>query len=212
MLFKKKSNDVKCGSCRKHTNGKYNFCPYCGTSMLDKFEETLDFGMIGKSDMQREGGIGGDTRLLDRVMSSMMNNLVKSMMNEMKDADVKNTPNSISIRIGSPGRNTKKEEKKLSRGLSDEQIKRMSEMPRTTAKTSVKRIGDRVVYELNIPGIESPEDVFVSKLESGYEIKAISGNKKVYVNSLPVNLPIKSMAINPDRLFIEFRSEANNFN
>ncbi|MDP3881686.1 MAG: hypothetical protein Q8Q31_02290 [Nanoarchaeota archaeon] len=216
MLFKKKSKDVKCESCGKGSSSKYNFCPYCGVSLMDKFEETLDFGMIGKSDLRGDehlrSNLPGDARLLDRVVSSMMSSLVKNMISEIKDAEVKNTPNSISIKIGSPGKNIRKEEKKISKSMSEEQIKRMSEMPRTTAKTAVKRIGDKIVYELNIPGIESPEDVFVSKLESGYEIKAISGNKKVYVNSLPVNLPIKSLAINPDRLYIEFKSEENNFN
>ena len=84
--------------------------------------------------------------------------------------------------------------------------KRMSSMPRTIAKTSVKRINDKIIYELNIPGINSPEDVFVSKLESGYEIKAI-GEKKVYVNSLPIDLPIIKFTINSDKLFLEFSQE-----
>ena len=210
MFFKKKSRDVKCESCGRDTDKKYNFCPYCGKSMLNKFDESINFGMIGKSDMKDEDYLRNNAPglgMLDRVISSMVGNLAKNLMNEMKGAEIKNTPNSISIRIGAPGKIVKREERKIPRMINEEKIKKMSEMPRTTAKTAVKRIGNKIIYELSIPDIESPEDVFVSKLESGYDIKAVSGNKKVYVNSLPINLPIKSLAINPNALFVEFRNE-----
>ena len=82
----------------------------------------------------------------------------------------------------------------------------MSNLPRAPAKTSVRRLSDKVVYELSAPGIESVEDVFVSKLENGYEIKAIGG-KKVYVNSLPVNLQLKGFSISENKLLVEFKPE-----
>lgn len=56
---------------------------------------------------------------------------------------------------------------------------------------------------LKLQEIESIKDIFVSKIESGYEIKALAKNK-VYVNSLPVNLPILSFTLNNDSLFVEF--------
>ena len=73
-------------------------------------------------------------------------------------------------------------------------------------KTNVRRLSDKVVYELKTTGIESVDDVFVSKLESGYEIKAI-GNKKVYVNSLPVSLPMKGYSISDAGITVEFALE-----
>ncbi len=184
--------------------------------MLDQFEETVDFGMLGKKDMKEEDSLknniqSGEFKILDRIISSVMSNMVKSMMSEIKDPQIKQTPNSINIKIGPQGKSQKREERKVTRSISEDQIKKMADMPRTTAKTAVKRLSDKIVYELNIPGIASPEDIFISKLESGYEIKAIGGNKKVYVNSLPVNLPIKSLAINADKLYVEFRTEEDNF-
>ena len=89
--------------------------------------------------------------------------------------------------------------------VSEKQFEKMNSLPRVKAETKVKRINDKIVYELETPGIESPNDVFVSKLESGYEIKAI-GDKKVYVNTLPINLPLKAMSLNKEKLFIEFVS------
>ena len=58
-------------------------------------------------------------------------------------------------------------------------------MPRAEAKTKLRRLSDKVVYEIAAQGIESPDDVLISKLESGYEIKAI-GKKKIYVNTIPM--------------------------
>ena len=216
MFFRKKSKEDQCRACGKYSSHKYNFCPYCGTSMLDQFEETVDFGMLGKKDIKEEDSLknniqSGEFKILDRIISSVMSNMVKSMMSEIKDPQVKQTPNSINIKIGPQGKSQKREERKVTRSISEDQIKKMADMPRTTAKTAVKRLSDKIVYELNIPGIASPEDIFISKLESGYEIKAIGGNKKVYVNSLPVNLPIKSLAINADKLYVEFRTEEDNF-
>jgi intein/homing endonuclease len=60
-----------------------------------------------------------------------------------------------------------------------------------------------VVYELAASGITSIQDIFVSKIETGYEIKAI-GNEKVYVNNIPINLPLSKYSIVKDKLLFEF--------
>ena len=52
----------------------------------------------------------------------------------------------------------------------------------------------------------STDDVFISKLESGYETKVIGG-KKVFVNSLPINLPLLRYTIANNKLFLEFNQE-----
>ena len=80
----------------------------------------------------------------------------------------------------------------------------LKEYLQSTKKYS-QTIIDKVVYELNTPGVQSVEDIFISKLESGYEVKAL-GSKKVYVNSIPVNLPISKYSILDNKLFVEFNS------
>lgn len=64
-------------------------------------------------------------------------------------------------------------------------------------------MSDKVIYELAVPGVQSVQDIFISKLESGYEVKAI-GKRKVYVNSLPVNLPLKKYSITDKQVIVEF--------
>ena len=79
----------------------------------------------------------------------------------------------------------------------------MQGVPRVEAKTEIRRLSDKVIYELKAPGIEKIEDIFVSKVESGYEIKAI-GKNKVYVNSLQIDLPLRSYTLHDKGLTIEF--------
>lgn len=85
-------------------------------------------------------------------------------------------------------------------------MKKLSSLPRTTAKTKIKRLSDKVIYELAAPGIESPEDIFISKLENGYEIKAI-GKKKIYTNSLSIDLPIRGFSLTDNKILVEFKTE-----
>jgi len=132
----------------------------------------------------------------------------KNADREFTNTEVKSFPNGIKIRIGPPipGKRQTKNNPTLNHVLTEKQLKKMANLPRATAKTSVKRIGDRVVYELSTPGLESKEDVFVSKIESGYEVKVI-GNKKVYVNSLPLNLPLRKLSILKNKLLVEFNNQ-----
>ena len=53
------------------------------------------------------------------------------------------------------------------------------------------------------------DDIFVSKVESGYEVKAV-GKKKVYFNSLQINLPLKKYSVKDNKLTIEFGLEQQN--
>ena len=97
-------------------------------------------------------------------------------------------------------------EQPIIKNLTDEQLKKMSGLPRTKAKMTMRRLSNKIIYELNTPGINSTEDVLLAKLESGYEVKAI-GEKKVYVNSIPVNLPLQGFSIQDNKLIVEFKTQ-----
>ena len=213
MFFKKKP--VKCGNCRSKIKGKYSFCPYCGSSLANEDKNFKDYGLLGKGEelgMPIETGMG----FTDKIIGSLVNTLMKSLDKQFNQldkefgkvdrAEIRSFPNGIKIKIGHVAQTTqtkKPKERTFKNQITQEQIDKMSSMPRVKAEAKVKRLNDKVIYELNIPGIQSPHDVFISKLESGYEIKAI-GNKKVYVNSLPVNLPLQSLSIDNNKLFVEF--------
>ncbi len=73
--------------------------------------------------------------------------------------------------------------------ISVEKAKKYSKLPKEEAKSRVRRIGDKVVYEIDIPGVKRLDDVIINRIESGIEIKAFT-NDKSYFKNLPVNYPI----------------------
>ena len=210
MIFRKK---IKCNNCRTKISEKFSFCPHCGENLMDEEKHMRDYGLLGKGEelttTQDNLGLGITEKFLGSLMSTLIKNLdkqFKGIDKEFKKAEIKSYPNGIRIRMGAQMQNPNSKQKILfQKNISKEQLERMSSLPRSIAETKIKRLNDKVIYELNTPGIESPEDIFISKLESGYEIKAI-GSKKVYVNSLPVNLPLKSLSLVDGKLLVEFRT------
>jgi len=177
--------------------------------MASKEKESKEFGMLGRNDNVdnelAQNKFTNNLGITDKFLGSLMNSLMKNLEVQMRDlnnAESKNIPNGIKIRIGNDPQK-QKINRLAKRVLSEKQLEKMSSFPRAEAKTNVKRLSDKVIYELKAPGVLSPEDVFVSKLESGYEIKAI-GKNKIYVNSFPINLPLKGFSLNDKGLIIEF--------
>lgn len=220
MFFDKK---IKCEKCKSSIKEDFSYCPHCGNPMLDVEKENKDFGMLGRNDaidgnlgrQISEANLGFVDKLMDSAMNSLMRSVEKEMRKSVKEMNsqprITHMPNGIKISMGIPAMPAnmqmpqQKEKKPRHQKISDEQMQKLVSLPKTTAKTKVRRFSDKVVYELEIPGITSPENVFISKLEQGYEIRAI-GKNKVYTNSLPIELPIKGFSFNKDVLSVEFEN------
>ena len=207
-MFKTK----KCEKCGGKIKDKFDFCPYCGLNLANPEQDIRDFGMLGKNDRIEGyplvGGVGGmgiSERLIDSLFKNLIKNLEKQMQNsQVEGPEIQNFKNGIKISLG--GLLQKKKTPKQTptrRIITEEQIKRMGGLPRVEAKSDVRRFSDKIVYDLKAVGIGHVNDVFISRLESGYEIKAI-GKKKIYVNSIPVNLPLKGYSITEKGLKVEF--------
>ncbi len=212
MFFKKKKEKLICSECGSGIKSDFTFCPYCGLDLYNPEEDMRDFGMLGKEDSDQnemEEQLVSNLGLTDKILGSLINNLMKNIDQQFRNyekTEIRTLPNGIKINIGVP-RSIKPQQvkQKLPDKVTDEQIKKMGSLPRVTAKTDIKRLNDKLIYELNTPGLSSINDVIVSKLESGYEIKAIA-DKKIYVNSLPVNLPLNGFSISDNKLLVEFRA------
>ncbi|MDP1695455.1 MAG: zinc-ribbon domain-containing protein [archaeon] len=213
MFFGKKiDKNPRCSQCNSKIDDSFSFCPYCGESLVDAEQEMRDFGMLGRMDSSKrkmssfpQENFGITDKFLNSMISSLTKTLAKQFNEANNTTEIENFPNGIKIRIGQPA--IKKKIPKTSdvkKAITEEQIKKMSGLPRAEAKTNIRRFSDKVIYEMTTPGLESIQDVFISKLESGYEIKAI-GNKKVYINSLPINLPLRGYALEDGLLLIEFK-------
>jgi len=88
--------------------------------------------------------------------------------------------------------------------ISEETIKKSAKLPRKEARTKLTRLRDRVVYELETPGINSLNNVIVNQLENSIEVKAYT-EQAVYIKTLKVKLPLISYSIKENRLFLEFK-------
>lgn len=219
MFFNKKNskNQVKCQSCNSKVDDRFSFCPHCSLP-LNPQKEAQDYGLLGKNDSpqmpQIPQKIDKNLTLTDKIFEQVMNSAVKMLANELNNinapkTEIRSLPNGIKIRIGAMPNNQIIQEKKQKRqsifekSITAKQLEKMSNLPRAEAKTKIRRLSDKIVYELSAPGVESVEDVFFTKIESGYEIKAI-GKNNVYVNSLPLSLPLKSYSIDENKVMIEF--------
>jgi predicted nucleic acid-binding Zn-ribbon protein len=219
MLFGKKEKK-KCANCGSKIEDRFSYCPDCGDSVFDSESEQEDFGLLGKDDYieQQIDPYGPQTfGITDKIIGSMFNSLMKNLDKQFKNqlrevekdldrTEVRSFPNGVSIKISGPlGQKKLKQNSQnpKTREIGKDQLRKMNSFPRIEAKTNVKRVGDKVVYELSTPGVSSPEDIFISKLESGYEIKAL-GTKKIYVNSVPITLPLRGFSIFKNKLVVEF--------
>lgn len=223
MFFKKKSDNRECPSCNNSVSKEFSFCPYCSFSLVDPEKEMEDYGMLGKADMNETPRLNlNNFGITDKIVNSIFSTLVKSLGKQLKDIDngninnpeIMNFPNGIRIKIAqgplnAPQKKPRKFEHSIEKKqLTEEQLKKITGLPRIEAKTNVRRLSNKVIYELNAPGVESIEDIFLSKTESGYEIKAI-GNKKVYINNIPINLQLKGFSTDLNKVFVEFNPEEN---
>lgn len=207
MFFKRKGKKEKelCPECSDVIEEDFMFCPYCGLDLTDPEEEMQDFGLIGGSDkIKDQKNPFSQLGITEKMISSLMQNMIKNVRIEMHPSnspEVHSFPNGIKINMGVPKQQVRKSQQEQE--ITEEQIQKLSDLPRMAAKTKVRRFSDKIIYELSAPGIESVKDIFVSKIESGYEIKALAKNK-IYVNSLSVNLPLTKYSIDDNKLTVEF--------
>ena len=223
-MFKKK----KCQRCKKNVNDKYDFCPSCGNPLNREFEE--DFGLLGKNDFMQ---MGNDLQLpfgFNKIFNSLMKNLSKELSKELSGTEFPQKQNAgikkngISIRISTSGNqspkikidsfgNNKPSQKKVvkeipQKNLSKESLKKFSGLPKKEPKTNLKRFSDKVVYEIEIPGVKSLDDISIMKLENSIEIKALTKDT-VYAKIIPINLPITNYNLSKGKLILELGEEAN---
>jgi hypothetical protein len=225
-MFKKR----KCSKCGKNVEGKYSFCPHCGNRIISGEEEVEDWGMLGKEDSFFPANEIKLPVGINALFNSVMKNLSKEFDEQLsknnfqqEDKQPKNIKkNGISISISTFGNgppkikvtqmgngqsqniNVQEEKKESLKGnmFTKEKINQFSSLEKEEPKTSIKRLSNMVIYELEMPEVKSMEDISIIKLENSIEIKAIS-KKKAYAKVIPINLPIKSYNLSEGKLILE---------
>ena len=225
MMFRKKI----CRKCGTGTHEKYDFCPYCGNQLERKNE---DFGMLGKNDFFNENNF--NEARLPAGFNLLFNSLAKNLEKQFREIEKKtakpkiidrNHPENkghITISITTLGnkipgmsldspmiKSPKRAVKTASfDDLSEEQLKRFSKLPKEEPKTNIRRLSNKVFYEIDMPGVRSSKDISILNLEKGVELKAIS-DKKAYLKSIPITLPIINYKLSKGKLTLEMDAQGN---
>lgn len=162
---------------------------------------------------------------VDKQFQEIDKEMVKDRIDFRKqNENIKKTPNSSGLSIsistttgknpeikisgfGPEFKNMKMQETKEARiskpEISDEEARRISKLPKKEAETQVRRLSNKIIYEIKLPGVKSLKEVVINKLENSVEIKAFS-EKTAYFKLLPINLPIINYKLKDSSLTIEF--------
>jgi len=89
--------------------------------------------------------------------------------------------------------------------LSAEKLKQMSQLAKEEPAVSVRRLSNRVIYELAVPGVKSLKDVSVAQRENSIEVKALAKDK-VYFKIVPLGFPILDCNLLKGKLILELES------
>ncbi|MDH3352860.1 MAG: zinc ribbon domain-containing protein [Nanoarchaeota archaeon] len=199
----------KCPSCAKKVERKFNYCPHCGASFKAS-QESEDFGMLGRDDSNNK--IQEEIKLPFGV-EKIMNSLIKQLEKQMGTVDFGNAqgmPKGIKIRVarGPPqirqlnqGEPPRKSQLTI---VSKEENDRRTSLPKVEVESKVKRIADTIIYEINAPGVQNKEDVVVTELASGLEIKAYSRDK-CYVKFIPLKVEVIAYHVEKEKVIVELR-------
>ena len=222
MLRRKKK---KCPRCGKEIKKEFDFCPNCGVRLKEKDS----FGGLIDEEFDEMAGFGG---VIGGIMKKLpIKDMIKQISKQMEGFDraidekpkIKRRGISVSIKTinGRPevkinpigdikikeierGRN--KEKRKKEKIMSKEQEKKLQDLPRKELSSKVRRLANKIIYEMDMPGVKE-KDVFVSRLRNSIEIKAI-GKKEAYFKLIPISLPIKSYSIKKGIFILELTPES----
>lgn len=200
-MFKK-----KCRGCAEKVDRKFNYCPNCGSSF--KTRDESDFGMLGSSDT---GGVEEELKLpfgVEKIMGSLVKQLEKQL-GGMNIDEKTGMPKGLKIQIArgpmgqSPVRVSVPQKRRVVM-VSREELERRSRLERVNAESRVKRLGDVIVYEIEAPGLENREDVVITELETGIEIRAYSKDK-CYVKIIPLKVEVLGWKVDRERVLVEMK-------
>jgi len=91
----------------------------------------------------------------------------------------------------------------ISTHFSEKNSKKFSQLEKVEPSTNIKRIENKIFYELALPGVKDFEDVSIVKLEGSIELRAI-GKNKAYFKIIPISLEIANVSFSKDKLSLEF--------
>ena len=211
----------ECQRCGEKSSNKHNFCPNCGVPFNEKNSKREDYGMLGENDFNNFLGSnnfsnpfvnGFSGKIMGKMFESAVRMLEKEMQREIKKQNSPKTNFQLFINgrkvnieknINNSAQRARKEKKEInSENLPQANLKKFGDFPKKEPETNVRRFSDKVIYEINMPGLKSEKEMSIIKLENSIEIKAL-GKDVIYRKIIPISLPITDYKISNDKLVLE---------
>ena len=203
---------IRCPRCNNRTRKSYAFCQHCGLNMRGGekfFEPAFNLGFPFNAIFKQ----------LEKQIEKEMRNLDRGIDRPLLDSDPMPLVQGLTIKIDSSNGNpmikvtSMGDEKKknpvpreavgLRTMINDEKIRQMTSLPKMEPVTTVRRLADRIIYEIEMPGVEK-DNILVTKLHNSIEIKAFSKDK-AYFKLIPIALPIINSKLEEGRLILELK-------
>lgn len=221
-------NKIKCKFCGKKFDKSFSYCPFCGRCKTE-----TDFFEKGLLDELNEFPQLEAFPMMFSKIFSQVEKQFREIDKELKVPDKKipiTSGISISVNMSNEGKpeikirrfgegaegaekvnveRAEKDEKALKKQFqkkfNEKDAKRLAKLPRQEPATTVRRFSDKIVYEINLPGVEK-KNIVVNKLQNSIEIKAFSKDK-AFLKLIPVSLPLRKWSFDDGRLILELKPE-----
>ncbi|MCS7134382.1 MAG: zinc ribbon domain-containing protein [Candidatus Pacearchaeota archaeon] len=215
-MFKKKINCLYCG---KKVSKNFSFCPFCGGKLEEKKEpdsllDELDF--IEKQ-MRIPFFLKFPIKRMVKQLAKEFSEIEKEVEQEKPKVfahgfsiNITSTPDGKPIikvrRLTPAGIKVEKQKPELQilNDFSKKDAEKFAKLKKIEPETKVRRLADKIVYELKIPGVKK-EKVIINHLGNTIEVKALAKNK-AYFKAIPVSLAIKNWYIEKDNLVLELET------
>ena len=208
----------KCKKCKDKVKNSYEFCPNCGIRL--KYNSQEEWGMLGRNDtVAPENNISSLLGNLNTGnLGKMLNGAMKMLEKELSKGVQENSNQKTKFKLMINGkevnpknfkqiqRKEKKPIKIMPIEFSKENQNKFQKLKKTEPKTNLKRFGDQINYELEIPGVSSIKDVSILRLEKGLEVRAIA-KKIAYQKRIAIDMPLSKYSLIDNTLTLEL--EAN---
>ena len=208
-----------CPRCGKTIDKDFDFCPYCGNPC----DYNNNWGMLGKNDVVTNpfNNMGFPGGFFNKMLGNAMKMIESEMQREIKDTDMpgpkakvqlyingKKIPMDGNVKVVKKQKPAPKTQKNtpLLKTFSKENQEKFSILPKENPETHVRRLSDRVIYEIKMPGIKSIENISIRNLENSIEIKAIT-KSKAYYKVISIGLPVIEYSLDKETLILELEAK-----
>lgn len=212
-------NKKNCSKCGKKISKEYDFCPYCGTPL----DDNNNWGMLGKNDSAFESNENNplqnpffNNSMINKMLGSAMKMLEKEMKKTMKEEKPRTKLqlyiNGKKVNLNSKNKpiekpkQTKRKTPSTTLTFSKENQSKFAKLSKKEPETNVRRLSDRVIFEIKMPDVKSTKDISIRSLENSIEIKAIA-KEKAYYKIIQVGLPVINYNLDKGKLTLELEAK-----